>query len=91
MKAYSINSLLVNLNDFIVLTLFFAKNKSVYYIDFFGWYEHIDFPFYYTYIYLIIWTITYTFGSLLDSFILLTRVQIFYPNIKLYANILLPK
>lgn len=30
LKTYSHNILLINLNDFIVLTLYFKKNKSVY-------------------------------------------------------------
>lgn len=80
---YSVNSLLVNLNDFIVILWFFFKNQKLVVIDGMDWFSKVDYPFiaYYTYFYIIVWSVVYTCGSLLDIQILYTRIQLFYINL----------
>ncbi len=87
LKIYSINSLLISLSDFINSLFFLICNRIIWvYNDtlYFTMPEHI---FYYTYIYIPIWTILYTIGSSLDIFIVYGRIQVLCPKLKFLGKI----
>jgi hypothetical protein len=63
LKIYSLNSLLVNLHDLIVLILFFNLNTQLWSFNSTDFYADTKFTFYYAYIYLPIWSVFYTFGG----------------------------
>ena len=67
---------------------FFFRNKQIFIVDGMDWFdiEDFDFVFYYTYIYIVIWSVLYTFGSLLDIQIVYSRIQMFYVKLKFLRN-----
>jgi hypothetical protein len=81
LKFYSINSLMVNLNDMITCLFYFIKIENIYRFNGLDFYENSSFVFYYTNFYLTIWSIVYTFGGFMDIYIIYGRIQIFYPKL----------
>ncbi len=68
LKLYSLNSLLVNLNDMVVLILFFSQVQTLYIKDGLDYYDTVDFVYYYTNIYIVIWALIYSFGGFLGNY-----------------------
>ncbi len=63
LKIYSINSIFLNLNDAIVLILYLSMNSQVWQFRYTEFYSNPPFIFYYVYIYLPLWSVTYTFAG----------------------------
>lgn len=74
LNIYSLNSLILNLNDLIFYSLYFVPNDDFKYL--------YSFAFFYSHIYLVIWSISYSFAGVLDIFIIYERIQQFNPSIK---------
>ena len=66
LKIYSINSFLLNLNDVIILILYFACNNIIWEFNYNAYMSNTSFVFYYMYIYLPIWRIIYTLGGFIN-------------------------
>ena len=63
LKICSINSVIINLNDSVIILLHLTMNSEVWQFKYTDFYSNSAFIFYYVYIYLPIWTVAYTFGG----------------------------
>ena len=79
LKYYAVNSMVVNLNSFI-LSLIFFRNKSIYITRNNNYFSSYNWTYYFTHPYLLIWTISYTFSGVLDIFIVQDRIQMMQPK-----------
>ena len=82
MNIYTLNSLLISLNDFVVVIVFFLNSKDLFFLEGFDYVDNYQFIFMFSRVSVPIWVILYSNASLLDICILLNRVLVFYPDPK---------
>lgn len=92
LKCYIVNSLVVTVNHFVLFTLLAfitsspLTNRNIYYNRTIMS-NSLQFTQYYSYIFLPVWTLSYTYGSLLDITIVYERILMYSPKIKFMRNV----
>lgn len=92
LKCYIVNSLVVTVNHFVLFTLLAfitsspLTNRNIYYNGKMMS-NSLQFTQYYSYIFLPVWTISYSYGSLLDITIVYERILMYLPKLKFMRNV----
>ena len=91
LKYYLANSLIVTANVLIACVLFIALNGSIFgnqhKIFNYNLVSSLDYVTYYSYVFMPIWTLTYTYGSILDIMIAYQRILMYLPRIGFLRNL----
>lgn len=75
-RLYILNSLIINLNDLVVLIYLFFWQKTVFIYKLSYLHASEKFVYYYAYIYLPLWGLTYTCSGLINICIVIQRIQL---------------
>ena len=82
LRVYTCNCVLINLNDIILMILTLTATGTVYSYKTVQHSSSFIFIFFYIFIYKTIWSLTFTFSSLLDLAIVYERILLYLPSLK---------
>lgn len=80
------NSIIVNLNDAIVFIYLYVIKESVILVQSKFYYENFKYVFYLVNIFYPVWSTVYSFGSLLDSYLVYERIQLLRIDLRFLKN-----
>ena len=86
LRIYTFNCVLINLNDTVLGLLALSVNEIIYYYRSEPYLSSKNFTIYYVFCSQTIWSLTYTFSSLLDLLIVYERILIYLPSLKFLRN-----
>ena len=85
LKYYSINSMLIHLND-LIMCASFSINQYNYIYESNIYVTSYAYTIYYSHIYLVVWSVCYSFSGILDMFIIYERLQLYNSKFKFLLN-----
>ena len=85
LKYYSINSILIHLND-LAMCASFSVNQYNYIYESNIYITSYAYTIYYSHIYLVVWSVCYSFSGILDIFIVYERLQLYNSKLKFLLN-----
>jgi len=87
LKFYLVNSLMITVNHCALFALFASIQGHVHKIYSFNLMPDYSYMFYYNYVFLPIWIVSYTYGNLLDILIAYERILMYLPHLQFMRNV----
>ena len=90
LKFFLINSFTVTINYLVAFAMYvsaISNNKNQKLISHFLSVNNYEYIFYYSYVFLPLWTISYTCGNILDIMIVYERILMYLPQVKFMRNL----
>lgn len=90
LKYYVLNSVIVTLNYFVLTTLFAVtiSDDKIYRLDFsIQLVNSHDYAYWFTFVFMTVWTVSYSFGSLIEMIIAYERILMYRPKIQFMRNV----
>ena len=86
-KYFNLNSLLTNVNIFILTIVYLTTYQTHYRSNFGNFFDDIHWGYYFTHAYLFFYVTFFSVSGVLDIFIVFDRIQIMNPNIKFLKSL----
>lgn len=90
LKYYVLNSVIVTLNYLVLATLFAVtiSDDKIYRLDFSTQLVNsYDYAYWFTFVFMTVWTVSYSFGSLIEMIIAYERILMYKPKMQFMRNV----